>query len=152
MVIERDFVGQPVTRWRDIVGAGSLQISHRPLGKGRYQTEHKACFIVPFVTWRLKSAKSIGAQLLGCGITELAGATGAPNWRVWLGTGLREYLQRTPHLITATPSRSWTETDIERTPGAASSNNLAMISDFEPGSYLTHDMLHIRGGHQTPPS
>jgi hypothetical protein len=39
--------------------------------------------------------------------------------------------------------------DIEHTPGAARSNSLAMITDYVPGSYITHDQLHIRGGHQT---
>jgi hypothetical protein len=39
--------------------------------------------------------------------------------------------------------------DITRTPGASRSNSLAMITDFVPGSYVTHDQLHIRGGHQT---
>jgi hypothetical protein len=24
-----------------------------------------------------------------------------------------------------------------------------MITDYVPGSYVTHDQLHIRGGHQT---
>ena len=39
--------------------------------------------------------------------------------------------------------------DIERTPGADSTNSLAMITDYVPGAYVTHDMLHMRGGHQT---
>ena len=26
---------------------------------------------------------------------------------------------------------------------------MAMITDYVPGSYVTHDQLHIRGGHQT---
>ena len=39
--------------------------------------------------------------------------------------------------------------DIEQTPGADRSNSLAMITDYVPGSYVTHDQLHIRGGHQT---
>jgi len=39
--------------------------------------------------------------------------------------------------------------DIEHTPGAARSNSLAMITDYVPGAYITHDQLHIRGGHQT---
>jgi hypothetical protein len=39
--------------------------------------------------------------------------------------------------------------DIGCTPGASRSNSLAMITDFVPGSYITHDQLHIRGGHQT---
>jgi len=25
---------------------------------------------------------------------------------------------------------------------------MAMITDFTPGAYVTHDMLHMRGGHQ----
>lgn len=39
--------------------------------------------------------------------------------------------------------------DIQRTPSASRSNSLAMITDYVPGSYVTHDQLHIRGGHQT---
>ena len=39
--------------------------------------------------------------------------------------------------------------DIERTPGASRTNSLAMITDYVPGAYVTHDQLHIRGGHQT---
>ncbi len=50
---------------------------------------------------------------------------------------------------TATPTTLISRQDIERTPGAERTNSLAMITDFVPGSYFTHDMLHIRGGHQT---
>ena len=39
--------------------------------------------------------------------------------------------------------------DIARTPGADRSNSLAIITDFVPGAYVTHDQLHMRGGHQT---
>jgi hypothetical protein len=50
---------------------------------------------------------------------------------------------------TATPITLIDRTDIERTPGAARTNSLAMITNYVPGAYFTHDMLHIRGGHQT---
>lgn len=50
---------------------------------------------------------------------------------------------------TATPITMVDRADIERTPGASLTNSLAMITDFTPGAYVTHDMLHIRGGHQT---
>ena len=50
---------------------------------------------------------------------------------------------------TATPITLIDRTDIERTPGADRTNSLAMITDYVPGAYFTHDMLHIRGGHQT---
>ena len=39
--------------------------------------------------------------------------------------------------------------DIERTPGADRTNSMAMITDYVPGAYVTHDKFHIRGGHQT---
>jgi hypothetical protein len=49
----------------------------------------------------------------------------------------------------ATPTTLISRLDVEHTPGAARSNSLAMITDYVPGAYLTHDQLHIRGGHQT---
>jgi len=50
---------------------------------------------------------------------------------------------------TATPTTTINREDIQRTPGAARTNSLAMITDYVPGAYFTHDQLHIRGGHQT---
>jgi hypothetical protein len=49
----------------------------------------------------------------------------------------------------ATPTTLISQGEIERTPGADRSNSLAMITDYVPGAYVTHDQLHIRGGHQT---
>ena len=40
-------------------------------------------------------------------------------------------------------------TDIAMAPGASRTNSLAMVTNYTPGSYVTHDQLHIRGGHQT---
>src|SRR3984893_14028035 len=37
---------------------------------------------------------------------------------------------------------------IQQTPGASRTNSLALITNYVPGSYSTHDQLHIRGGHQ----
>jgi len=58
----------------------------------------------------------------------------------------------TPEAIptdSATPTTLVSRLDIEKTPGAARTNSLAMITDYVPGAYITHDQLHIRGGHQT---
>ena len=49
----------------------------------------------------------------------------------------------------STPTTIVDRRAIARTPGADRSNSLAMITDFVPGAYITHDQLHIRGGHQT---
>ena len=38
--------------------------------------------------------------------------------------------------------------EIAHTAGADQTNSLAMITDFTPGAYMVHDMLHMRGGHQ----
>src|SRR6202166_1152400 len=48
-----------------------------------------------------------------------------------------------------TPTTTVSRVDIQRTPGADRTNSLAMITDYVPGAYFTHDQLHIRGGHQT---
>jgi outer membrane cobalamin receptor len=47
-----------------------------------------------------------------------------------------------------TPETIIRRQEITRAPGADRTNSLAMITDFVPGAYLTHDQLHIRGGHQ----
>src|SRR5215472_8716336 len=38
--------------------------------------------------------------------------------------------------------------DVQNTPGADRTNGLDAITAFVPGSYVTHDQLHMRGGHQ----
>jgi hypothetical protein len=47
-----------------------------------------------------------------------------------------------------TPTTLVSRNQIDSTPGATRTNSLTLITDFIPGSYLTHDQLHIRGGHQ----
>ena len=47
------------------------------------------------------------------------------------------------------PATLVTRADIDETPGATRTLGMQMITDFVPGSYMNHNMLHIRGGHQT---
>src|SRR5712692_7573307 len=49
---------------------------------------------------------------------------------------------------TVTPTTLVDRLQIQETPGASRANSLAMITDYVPGAYSTHDQLHIRGGHQ----
>jgi len=49
----------------------------------------------------------------------------------------------------ATPTTVVDRLEIARLPGASRSNSVAMITDYVPGAYVTHDQLHVRGGHQT---
>src|SRR5580698_2480040 len=48
-----------------------------------------------------------------------------------------------------TPTTLITREDIDQTPGADRTIGMEMITDYVPGAYMTHDMLHMRGGHQT---
>jgi outer membrane cobalamin receptor len=47
-----------------------------------------------------------------------------------------------------TPTTVVSREDIQQTPGASLSNSFTAITAFVPGSYVTHDQLHVRGGHQ----
>lgn len=47
-----------------------------------------------------------------------------------------------------TPETMVSRTEIKETPGADRTNSLAMITDYVPSATMTHDMLHMRGGHQ----
>ena len=49
----------------------------------------------------------------------------------------------------ATPTTLITRAEIDETPGASRTIGMEMITDYVPGAYMTHDMLHMRGGHQT---
>ena len=47
-----------------------------------------------------------------------------------------------------TPTTMVDREDIRETPGADRTNGMEMITDYVPAAYVTHDMLHMRGGHQ----
>jgi hypothetical protein len=47
-----------------------------------------------------------------------------------------------------TPTTMVSRTDIQQTPGADRTNGMEMITDYVPATYMTHDMLHMMGGHQ----
>jgi Carboxypeptidase regulatory-like domain/TonB dependent receptor/TonB-dependent Receptor Plug Domain len=48
----------------------------------------------------------------------------------------------------ATPTTMVSREEIRETPGADRTNGLEMITDYVPATYVTHDMLHMLGGHQ----
>ncbi len=56
---------------------------------------------------------------------------------------------RLPVVASITPITMVSQENIESTPATTNVNSLAMITDYVPGAYQAHDMLHMRGGHQT---
>ena len=49
---------------------------------------------------------------------------------------------------TMTPTTIVSRKEISETPGADLANSMNMITDYVPGAWMTHDQLHVRGGHQ----
>jgi hypothetical protein len=58
----------------------------------------------------------------------------------------------TSALETFTPTTLVDRQEIEHIPGGDLTNSLAMVTDFTPAAYMTHDMLHMRGGTSPPAS
>ncbi|HEY2646963.1 MAG TPA: TonB-dependent receptor, partial [Candidatus Acidoferrales bacterium] len=54
----------------------------------------------------------------------------------------------TASVDSVTPTTLLSRQMIQDAPGADRTNSLAIITEYVPGSYITHDQLHIRGGHQ----
>jgi hypothetical protein len=89
----------------------------------------------------LKKDLAIDAKSLGVVHLQMALATVAQSVRV---------SDATARLTTqsATTQTAVSGKEIQQTPGADLTNSLSMITDFVPGAYVVHDMLHVRGGHQ----
>jgi hypothetical protein len=63
-------------------------------------------------------------------------------------TVLAEGQEEVVNVDSVTPTTLVARADIAQTPGADRTNALQMITDYVPAAYVTHDMLHMRGGHQ----
>ncbi|MBZ5674758.1 MAG: TonB-dependent receptor [Acidobacteriia bacterium] len=48
----------------------------------------------------------------------------------------------------SSPPVSISEQDILHTPGADRTSSMNFVTDYVPGSYMLHDHLHMRGGHE----
>jgi hypothetical protein len=85
-------------------------------------------------------------------VTVLSGASPVLHFELQLASRSEEVnvvAETSPaQMESVTPATLVGRNQIDSTPGATRTNSLALITDFVPGSYLTHDQLHIRGGHQ----
>jgi len=101
--------------------------------------------------WTIAVSAS-GFRLLEQKVTVAAGRTPVLHLEMELA-GIKEAVTVSSaadrlNAQTATPRVLVASEDVARTPGADQTNSLAMITDFTPGAYMVHDMLHMRGGHQ----
>ncbi len=86
-------------------------------------------------------------------VTVISGTVPVVHFQLKVGTASENLTVSATGAVaptdTATPTTLISRLDIDRTPGADRTNSLSMITDYVPGAYVTHDMLHMRGGHQT---
>ena len=99
------------------------------------------------------SIASPGFAQIAQDVIVVAGSVPVVHFQLKVATAREQVtVSNSPAVVatdTATPTTMLSRLDIERTPGADRTNSLAMITDYVPGAYVTHDMLHMRGGHQT---
>src|SRR5271170_2583396 len=57
-----------------------------------------------------------------------------------------EAAESVANVDSVTPTTLVARLDIAETPGADRTNAMQMITDYVPAAYVTHDMLHMRGG------
>jgi hypothetical protein len=93
-----------------------------------------------------------GFQTLQQTLTLLSGTSPVLHFELQLGPVSQSVTVTAPtqaaSIDTVTPTTLVDRLDIAQTPGADRANSMAMITDYVPGAYMTHDMLHMRGGHQ----
>jgi len=99
------------------------------------------------------SVASNGFEQISQDVVVISGSVPVVHFQLQVAAANEKVLvSGTPAVVATdsfTPTTLVSRLDIERTPGADGTNSMAMITDYVPGAYVTHDMLHIRGGHQT---
>src|SRR5579872_6322576 len=114
--------------------AGEFEFTAVPVGEYKVRVEHAsfaaaednlvvASGSLPVLHFQLRLA----AQRASVQVTETADEVAAQSF---------------------TPTTLVNRQEIDRTPGADLTNSMAMITNYVPGAYMTHDQLHVRGGHQ----
>jgi hypothetical protein len=106
---------------------------------------------VPLGDYRI-SVTSRGFDVLQQTITVFSNASPILHFQLQIGSvqqSVKVTAQRdVANVDSITPTTLMDRRDIAQTPGADRTNSLAMITNYVPGAYIVHDMLHIRGGHQ----
>lgn len=99
------------------------------------------------------SVANLGFEQIAQDVTVISGTVPVAHFQLKVASERQSVTVSAEQTIvptdSATPVTLVNKEDIQRTPGADRSNSLAMITDYTPGAYISHDQLHIRGGHQT---
>ena len=106
---------------------------------------------VPIGDYRVEASAS-GFETTRQAITVISDAVLVVDLRLHLAPVSEEVtVSANPERVytaSVTPTTLVDRKDISITPGAGRTNGVEVITSFVPGSYVTHNQLHLRGGHQ----
>jgi hypothetical protein len=104
---------------------------------------------VPFGDYSVSVAQS-GFSTLTRTITLASGTSPVLHFELSVAGDQQSVVVTAPatNPDTVTPTTMIGRAEIAETPGASRPYSMQMITDYVPGAYMTHDMLHMRGGHQ----
>ena len=106
---------------------------------------------VPIGDYTITISQS-GFEAVSQNITLASSTSPILHYELAIGTVKQAVLIHTDRDVanvdSVTPTTLIDRQMIEQTPGADRTDSTAMITDYVPGAYMTHDMLHMRGGHQ----
>ncbi|HET9087273.1 MAG TPA: TonB-dependent receptor [Acidobacteriaceae bacterium] len=112
---------------------------------------HFAFPALPLGTYNLTIATS-GFEALQQTITVFSNSSPIIHFQLQPGSAKQSiHVTAQTEVVNAnsvTPTTLVNRHDIAKTPGADRTDSLAMITNYVPGAYIVHDMLHVRGGHQ----
>src|SRR5260370_11101194 len=132
-----------------IVAIHSVSSEYKRTGKPDPNGEFEFS-AVPVGEYRV-SITGAGFEAVQQSVVVTSGSAPVLHFQFRLATA-KESVQVTERADSINPESATTttlisRTDVDRTPGADQTNSLRMITSVVPGAYLTHDLLHIRGGH-----
>ena len=139
---------------RPISGAKAVLKSNGSSSAQVLETDHDGAFrfqIVPFGDYTL-TVSAQGFASLTQPVALASGTSPILHFELPIAT-VQQSVSITAETNAAdvdsvTPTTTVSQIDIQQTPGASRSSGMEMITDYVPGAYMTHDMLHMRGGHQ----
>jgi len=160
----------PVTIWATVFGTIRGVVhdpDHRPVLKAQVVVKSSSSAYSQELTTDADGGFEATALPIGAYVVTVTSAGLAPSvQQIVIGSGSAPILHfqlaigtRTEQVTVSvaalavdpeqmTPATLISRSQIATTPGADLSNSLTAITDYVPGAWVTHDQLHVRGGHQ----
>jgi outer membrane cobalamin receptor len=139
---------RPVSSARVVLKANSSEYTQTTQTDAEGQFHFDAVPVGAYTVEVSQAAFATGQQ----GVTVFSGSAPILHFELALATQNQSVTvsadSASAQAESVTPTTLVDREQIRETPGATRANSLAAITNYAPGAYMTHDQLHIRGGHQ----